>query len=405
MYCSRQTFFFSSFANLPRTTSPMPRHLLSTTTAKPCRELKKAWALLEEKMSDDVFIEKLILQLPSMQEKYVKEAWSQLNYYHSSFSTRNVSKRTLKTEIYAPFFTLMMATAGEPGKNSDCYVSEKEIASSVVALRRSNEPQKRPEKHLAIMKPDAAVTLSPGCDPFTMLLIHIVYPYHEETYLDDKDDPYFIHGVKSPGMTLTTADFFRALIEPDQYGEVALPFLVVTGKLCSLYVTTLDHNGHSRIQWVGYPDHAGNGSNNDFLCPVVRKGRDFSLSLQFFSTSSGPFLNLTVGQNMRTYFRFGRSSYIIVQHYSCQRRLVKRTMNWMGLWKRLPRKLQHVMGCTRTSSIPLNATISSQTMVPDVKSSLRRRTTLLVHQRQQPLVCRTRFFSRFGIVKIKVFMM
>ena len=96
----------------------------------------------------------------------------------------------------------MISAAGEAGLSSDCYSREEEDSSSVVVKCKSKEDNNRLQNHKAKIKPDAAVTLAPGWDPFTMLLIHIVYPYDEQSYTVDNVEPYIIHGDKeSPTMT------------------------------------------------------------------------------------------------------------------------------------------------------------------------------------------------------------
>lgn len=144
--------------------------------------------------------------------------------------------------------------------------------------RQSKEDKKKLEKHNATIKPAAGVTLSPGWDPFTILLIHLVYPYDEHTYSAESDVPYIVHGDMSPEMMKLTAEIIRDIIDPAQYGEVALPFIVITGKLCSLYVTTLDSNGHSQIQVVGYPI-GGNGRNKDLFTSPSEARKIFFLVL------------------------------------------------------------------------------------------------------------------------------
>lgn len=225
------------------------------SSAPACRELEQAWSqLVTATPTGDAFVQTLISMVPHLHEESVKNAWkvSQVEFNLEQTADGTMGEMTFQQLVYTPFSMLFMAAAG--GCNSIFYKADESVSSSLSVQCKSKEDDSFIANKISF-KPDAAVTLREGRDAFGMMEIKPCKPNNQEPYLTDND--------KCVLMTAITAIAVGRCIRKEQYRDVALPFVIATGTLCYLYVTTLDENGRPCIRLVGYPDDDGQSGHRD----------------------------------------------------------------------------------------------------------------------------------------------
>jgi tRNA A-37 threonylcarbamoyl transferase component Bud32 len=150
-----------------------------------------------------------------------------------------------------------MAAAGNC--NSVTYRADQNVASSLSVKCKVKNPDDSEKRKMVSLRPHAATTLGDTWDIIGMMEIRKSPRRNDSLCLVDND--------RCVLMTAGTAIILRkcrAVENAEQFKEVALPFVIATGTECSLYVTTLTHNGHPDVKLVGYAkDDGGNAGNID----------------------------------------------------------------------------------------------------------------------------------------------
>jgi hypothetical protein len=213
--------------------------------AKPCKELEEAWSILLDETNknsssnnnnknstkdedESLFAEKLASYLPALDQECVKKAW------------QNCIKEVKGTRCGEAFDNLFgAAEQGGNGQVSNHLTPTENYATSSIAFRCEGGCYRPCAQITKIATcPYAAVTLAEGLDPFAVL---------------DVDGSTSMYAMA----TRATAHVVSLCIDKDHYRDVALPSCILSGSICSLYITTLDDHGVPRTKLVGYPD----GSN------------------------------------------------------------------------------------------------------------------------------------------------
>lgn len=194
-----------------------------------------------------MFAEKLASHLPALDQRLVKNAW-QWCMKESKDMPKYCDKSDVAVDCVHPGFTYLFWAAQEGG-NGGVYnylKATEDYATSSFAFRCEGGWDRPCDQTTKIAtSPFVAVTLVEGLDPFAVLDMHDSHPYG---------------GRQSTCAmaTTATAHAISLCIEKEHYRDVALPFCIVRGSICSLYITTLSDDGVPCIKLVGYPD-GGNG--------------------------------------------------------------------------------------------------------------------------------------------------
>jgi Protein kinase domain len=190
--------------------------------------------------------------LPNLDPAFLRNAWraSQFEFDLGQSGSGGMGEMTFQQLVCPPFSILLMSAAG--GCNTDNYYADENVSSSLSVQYKSKEALTYGEFKLCI-QPDAAATLGKSWDAFGMLEIK-----KGQFVNDDFDED------RCTLLTATTAIIIRDCLkmkDRKHKDHIALPFVIVKGTTCSLYVTTLDStSGYPYVQEVTYPDD-GNACN------------------------------------------------------------------------------------------------------------------------------------------------
>lgn len=219
----------------------------------PCPELVKAWPLIPDNGSDDsylTFLQNFRPLVPALDPNGMENAWraltKKLKLIHDT-----AFEMAMQQSTFTPFIELLMAAAGAETVESNDYRAGQMISSSLTISCKVKENDPYEEKKLAF-KPGAAVTVLDEWDAFGMM--EIKRGRHPDETLCWRDFD------KCTLMTAITAILVGQSIKDDnhqdenRHDEIAIPFVIVKGYTCSLYVATLDQQGIPRIKWVKYPE-------------------------------------------------------------------------------------------------------------------------------------------------------
>lgn len=152
--------------------------------------------------------------------------------------------------VYSPFSMLFMAAAG--GCIGAEYAADQSVKASLSVQYKINERSGPFMESRVSWKPDAAATLGGRVDAFAMMEMK----RSNEGNTVDIDD-----AEKCVLMTAITAIVLHKCLKKEFAGqctEIALPFVIGTGPVCSLYVTTMAANGIPCIHLVRYQGDQGN---------------------------------------------------------------------------------------------------------------------------------------------------
>ena len=130
--------------------------------------------------------------------------------------------------IYSSFAMLFMAA----GPSLDSYAADEEVHSSMFVNFKVNSADSEFKPGDMTIKPDGAVMLNGKCDPFGMMEINPRDKSMEEAYPIDNDRCVLMTACTAMAIFKSCLPIFKP-----SHGGYALPFIVGTGKNCSLYVT------------------------------------------------------------------------------------------------------------------------------------------------------------------------
>ncbi len=221
-------------------------------------DLEVAWSRLMQRnrrgnwrLKNDAFVARLAMLVPQLNGIFLSNAWQKVEFdVHAS--AQGMGEMALQQLIYNPFSVLFMAAAG--GCDSALYKADQLISSSLSVLFKDTEASDSKASKVA-SKPDAAVTLEKGLDAYGVMEMK------SSSLIENH--PHFVDNCKCVLTTVLTAIALRKSIKKEQYRDVALPFIVASGTVCSLYVTTFDEQGIPCIRVVKYPQNDGNARNQD----------------------------------------------------------------------------------------------------------------------------------------------
>ena len=219
-------------------------------------KMRKAWVLVRDTgLTNDQFIDKLVKLLVGLDESIVRSAWQSLLIEFPSKDIGLMGEMALQQFVYPPFAYLFKAAVGI--ENENLYKADQNVKSSLSVQYKAKEETTDTLEKVVMIKPDgAAIFHEEGWDAFGMMEIKRHKPSYDESHRLDYD--------KCVLATSITALAIKRAIpkKSDKYKLVVIPFLIATGKVCSLYATTLDKNGDPCVKKVIYPGSPGGNLTN-----------------------------------------------------------------------------------------------------------------------------------------------